>query len=129
MDILDSRDLITLREELRDTLLQQYNEHNTPVDSYDDMDMEWFSDTNDTLLHIKEIDALEDELNSEWKFGVALINEDYFTDYCEELCRDCGYISDNFPGWIEIDWKNTANNIRVDYNEVEYRGETYLCRL
>lgn len=129
MDILDSRDLITLRGELKESLLGQYNENNSPVDSYEDMDMEWFSDTNDTLLHIKEIDALEDELNSEWKFGITFINEDYFTDYCEELCRDCGYISDNFPGWIQIDWESTANNIRVDYNEVKYRGETYICRL
>lgn len=81
MDILDSRDLISLREELKKSLLEKYNENNSPVDSYDDMDMEWFSDTNDTLRHIKEIDALEDKLNSEWRFGAILINEDYFTAY------------------------------------------------
>lgn len=129
MDILDSRDLITLREELKNTLLQLYNEHNTPVDSYEDMDMEWFWDENDTLLHIKEIDTLEAELHSEWEDGVTLINEDDFTEYCEELCMDLGCIPDNFPSWIEIDWQNTGNNIRADYNAVNYRGETYLCRL
>lgn len=51
-----------------------------------------------------------------------------FEDYCEELVTDCGYISRDFPMWIEIDWTATANNVKRDYSEVEFRGESFLYR-
>jgi hypothetical protein len=57
-----------------------------------------------------------------------LIEEDDFDEYCKELLEDCGYISKDFPVWIEIDWDATANNVRQDYQEVEFRGTNYLFR-
>ena len=57
-----------------------------------------------------------------------LIAEDDFEEYVEELVTDCGYISKDLPSWIEIDWKATANNVRQDYSEVDFRGTTYLYR-
>ena len=42
--------------------------------------------------------------------------------------KGCGYISDDFPSWIEIDWEATAENVKQDYSELEYEGETYFYR-
>jgi len=39
-----------------------------------------------------------------------------------------GYISRDFPSWIEIDWKSTAENIKVDYTFGEYGGITFWGR-
>jgi DNA repair exonuclease SbcCD ATPase subunit len=64
----------------------------------------------------------------DWTHGVTLIRESYFTDYCEQTCKDCGYISDDFPGWIAIDWDKTADNMRMDYTEGDFDGVTYLAR-
>jgi hypothetical protein len=32
------------------------------------------------------------------------------------------------PDWIVIDWDATADNLKVDYTEVEFDGVTYLVR-
>ena len=39
-------------------------------------------------------------------------------DFAERLCEDCGYISNDMPSWIEIDWETTWEaNLRHDYYE------------
>ena len=45
-----------------------------------------------------------------------------------EYIEYCGYISDDFPSWIEIDWEATAENVKQDYSELEYEGGTYFYR-
>ena len=57
-----------------------------------------------------------------------MIEEDDFEDYVRELLVDCGYISKDFPYWIEIDWEATSENVKQDYSELEYKGETYYFR-
>ena len=79
-------------------------------------------------MSITDIEKLEDEIGSEFNYGVTLIPEEYFTDYVKDLLEDVGYISKDFPSWIEIDWEETANNVRQDYMEIEYNGRYYLVR-
>jgi hypothetical protein len=74
----------------------------------------------------KEIDDLRAKLDEIGNYEVTLIPEDEFAEYTEDLCKDCGYISKDFPSWIEIDWEATADNVRGDYNEIEFEGTTYL---
>jgi hypothetical protein len=82
----------------------------------------------------EELDALtalceEGESNcSDWIHGEALIREDHFEDYCQELVKDIGDMPRNIPSYIEIDWSKTANNLKVDYTEIDYGGVTYLVR-
>jgi len=63
-----------------------------------------------------------------WKYGETLIRESAFTDYVEELCQDCGFISKDFPWWIEIDWDQTARNVANDYTTVNFDGIDYYIR-
>ena len=45
-------------------------------------------------------------------------------EFAEEICQDCGYISNNIPHWIVIDWERTWEaNLRHDYIEI---GEGHI---
>ena len=90
-------------------------------EAVDDID---FDDTE-----LAELRALKDEIGSEWKYGVQLIPVDDFTDYCQEMLEDCGDLPKDLPSYIIIDWDETAENLKADYAETEFRGETYLYRV
>lgn len=136
---IDTRDLIERRDELKqqilDSFLETFEHYKDQTDEFDDILFEeeeiqsWKEDWEDELKEIEEIDNIENELGSEFDYGVTLVHEDYFEEYTEELLTDCGYISKDFPSWIEIDWEATANNVKQDYTEVEYQGETYYGRV
>lgn len=76
---------------------------------------------------LEELLSLKDEI-SEWQYGNTLILESDFEDYCKELCEEIGDLPKDLPGYIVIDWGETAVNLRADYSECEYLGETYLYR-
>lgn len=135
--MLDSRDLIQKREELKEEILNDFNEcfPQYEVETYGEILFEeeeiqsWAEQHEDSRTTIEEIDDLENEVStSEWYYGLTLILEKDFEDYVQDLITDCDYISKDFPSWIEIDWETTAENVKVDYSEVEFRGETYYYR-
>ena len=135
--MLDSRDLIQERDDLKEEILNDFNEcfPQYEVETFEDIlfDEEeiysWRENWEDDLQTIEEIDDLENEVsNSEWDYGLTLIPERYFEEYVQDLITDCGYISKDFPSWIEIDWETTADNVKADYSEVEFRGDTYYYR-
>lgn len=138
-DCIDTRDLIEKRDELKqqilDSFLETFEHYEDRTDDFEDILFEeeevqsWKEDWEDELKEIEEIDNIENELGSEFDYGVTLVNEDYWEDYVKDLLIDCGYISKDFPSWIEIDWDATANNVKQDYTEVEYQGETYYGRI
>lgn len=134
--MLNTRELFEEREDLKATILADFNAMfpQYETDDFDDILFEeeeiqsWKEDWLDEIVEITDIEKLEDEVGSEFEYGVTLIEEDEFEDYCRDLVEECGYISKDFPSWIEVDWSRTADNMRVDYSEVEYQGETYLFR-
>lgn len=138
MSYIDTRELIETRDELKEQVLNSFLEtfphYEEMTESFEDILFEeeevqgWRDVWQDEIDKISYIDEIEDEIGSEFDFGVTLIHEDDFTDYTENLLKDCGYISDDFPSWIEVDWEATAENIKQDYLELEYEGETYLYR-
>jgi hypothetical protein len=138
-DYIDTRDLIEKRDELKqqilDSFLETFEHYEDQTECFDDILFEeeeiqdWKEDWLDEITEICEIEKIEDELGSEFEYGVTLVHEDYFEEYTEELLIDCGYISKDFPSWIEIDWEATANNVKQDYTEIEYQGETYYGRI
>ena len=103
-------------EELR-TLERELSEAQDAVDAID------FDETE-----LEELRNLKDEVGGEWEYGVQLIPEDDFEDYCQELCEDIGDIPKDMPSYIVIDWEATCNNLRSDYSETTFRDETYLYR-
>ena len=144
--MIDTRNLEEKRNELKESILDDFNDKfNTEFDDFDDVILERLDSEDfvyldreaieefkiyweDEYTEIEEINNIENEVDNEFSYGCTLIDEDDFEDYTEELLIDCGYISKDFPSWIEIDWEATANNVRQDYSELEYRGTTYLFR-
>jgi hypothetical protein len=111
---IDTRDIIERIEELEDMR-----------DNYeDDWDESPESEELNNLLDLQE----ECSGSTDWKYGETLIRRSEWVDYCEELCKDCGYISSDLPSWIEIDWDATAENIEADYTSVYFDDVEYLIR-
>ncbi len=117
-DVIDSRDIIARIEELKASI-QDIND-----DCFPDIEKE-------AELGILESLAGETEGYAEdWLYGVTLISEGYFTEYCEELCRDIGDIPSELPWYINnhINWDGIAREIKMDYTEVDFDGQTYFIR-
>ena len=138
MNILDTRDLSKRREELKeeilDSFLENFPQYKEMTESFEDIRFEeeeiesWKEDFEDELKEIEEIDTIEDELSSNFEYGVTLVDVDDFEEYVEELLEDLDYIPKDFPSWIKIDWKATVDNVSQDYTEVTYQGNSYLGR-
>ena len=123
-----------LKQEILDSFLENFPHYEEMTESFEDIRFEeeeiesWKEDFEDELKEIEEIDDVENELGSEFEYGVTLVDVDDWEEYVEELLEDIGYIPKDFPSWIKIDWGATANNVKVDYIEVTYQGNRYLGR-
>lgn len=117
MDVIDSRDIIGRIEEL---------EKLTAPEATNEAFQAW-CDEYDSLNALQEqcVDYVSD-----WEYGVSLIRESYFTEYCRELVIDIGDIPSELPWYIEdhIDWKGVARELSADYMEVDFNGVTYFVR-
>lgn len=137
---LDTRDLAEKREELKqqilDSFLENFEHYEDMTGSFEDIRFEeeeiedWKADWEDELKEIEEINEVEDEVGSEFEYGCTLISEDDFEDYCKELLQDIGVLPDNIPSYIayNINWEGVADDLKVDYSELDYQGTTYLFR-
>lgn len=79
------------------------------------------------LEELEELDELETQI-SDWIHGETLINEDYFEEYAEDLANDLYDMQNDSWPFYHIDWEAAAEDLKQDYTEVEYDGETYYCR-
>ena len=140
MNTLDTRDLeierTELKEEILNDFLEVFPQYEDITDTFEDIRLDeeeiesWRDNWQTELEVIEDINELENSVGSEWSYGVTLIDEDDFEDYCEEELEQCGYFPKDFPQWIKnnIDWKGIAEDMKQDYSEVEFRGTTYLFR-
>ena len=39
------------------------------------------------------------------------------SEFAEQIASDCGYVREDLPGWIEIDWEESWDNLSYDYCE------------
>lgn len=121
-DVIDVRDLIERFEELE----SEYDAFDTPEEIKNWSDLEEFT-ILESILKELESNGGDEQWRGNW-YPVTLIAESYFTDYCVELLDDCGDLPRDLPSYIAIDWDVTAENLRVDYSEVEIGGSTYYYR-
>lgn len=149
-DILDSRDIIERINELereRDNW-QEDNElpDYIPGDSEKDLERikaeKWTDEQSDKWTEwdeseegeeLKALLKLQDEAEgyaSDWIYGATLIRKTYFVEYCKDLVNDIGDMPKNLPGYIEnnINWQGVADDLEIDYTEVDYDGVEYLVR-
>ena len=145
---LDVRDLIERYEGLKDQLESLTGKDQGDFGSFDywieyavenQSSFELPSIEFDELIEeITNLRALFDELkgnggDEQWHgdwYPLTLIDEDYFTEYCQELLADCGEIPSELPWYIErhIDWDGVASELKCDYSSVEFDGSTYYYR-
>ena len=138
MNATDTRTLSerreALKQEILDSFLENFPHYEEMTESFEDIRFEeeeiesWKEYYEDELQEIEAINSIENELGSEFEYGVTLVDVDDWEEYVKEFLEDIGYIPKDFPSWIEIDWEATANNVKQDYSEIEYQGTIYLYR-
>ena len=115
-DVIYSRDVIARIEELHEIATDENTEQNERTHANNELQV---------------LQALQDEAEGyapDWKYGCALIRYSYWVKYVQELLEDIGDLPKDLPHYIEIDWQRTAENIKVDYTEVDFDGVAYFVR-
>jgi len=141
-DVIDSRDIEKVIEELEsdiETYVEEEKEwEEEHIDSneqlaetaHTDKQVEDYEDTKEFLAALI---GIRDEVNSsEWDYGLTLIADSHFEDYCKELADDLGYLGsrqeEHNPLLDCIDWEQWADMCRQDYSSVEIDGTTFYYR-
>ena len=73
---------------------------------------EWDKEIVDSFLEEFELSAVDricDAYHGSWRNGA---------EFAEQLVQDCGYINQELPYWIEVDWEKTWDNLSYDYTEI-----------
>ena len=111
-------------------LLDEYNEtycweYNDMVDFIKEYGEEKFRDYYED--YYRAIDDLgEDIVNAFIEVfyieSIGNIEESYQgqmsgSEFAEQIASDCGYVRGDLPSWIEIDWKESWDNLSYDYCE------------
>ena len=120
-DNIYTDDLITRREEI----IEEINDGLTGT-------LIAQSDLENLIEEFYEIAQIEADC-SDFSYGETLIHEDNFVDYIEQLISDVYhevYEVVEKCSWpvVTIDYEQSANDAKMDYTEVEYRGDTYYTR-
>jgi hypothetical protein len=125
-DVIDSRDVIARIDELCDEreAFEHDDDGNLTGASWADS----YPDDAAELAVLEKLASDGEDYAPDWQYGATLIRETYFSEYCEDMLKDIGDLPQDLPGYIAIDWDATANNIGVDYTEVDFDGVTYLVR-
>lgn len=99
------------------------------LDELDGATGEELIDVQNELEDIEEISMY----CSDFEYGGYIIHEDYFETYIEQFIADVYYEVYNLVescSWpvVTIDYEASAEDAKVDYTTVEYKGETFYTR-
>ena len=90
------------------------------------------SPDDDDAEYIQKIEKLKQELgHEEFEQGITLISEYEFKHYAKEMAFDCGYLSGSAYGSpsnpIEffVDWEGFSDQLKIDYDEIDFDDTTY----
>lgn len=133
-DVIDSRDVIERIEELRaerDAWIEEVEENdNFEFDMSPETD--WHNANTDEGLELNALEKLAEEASGyspDWEYGEALIRASYFTEYAQQLAEDCGMVNGDAT-WPNnhIEWEAAADELKIDYTEVDFDGVAYYIR-
>ena len=132
-DFIDSRDIIERIEELESELQDlesEIDDTNVEIDQAKQELEDWKESNLEELETLKSLAEESSCFAPDWEYGATLIRESYFTEYCEDLCKDIGDIPSELPWYISnhIDWDGVAREIKMDYTEVDFDGVAYFIR-
>jgi len=81
-----------------------YEDYTRMVDQYDQETVDSFLEVFDLM----DVEHLQDAYNGHYESGA---------EFAESFVSDTGYIQQDLPYWIAIDWKETWENLSYDYTE------------
>jgi hypothetical protein len=117
-DLIDSRDVTDLIEYFEAKL----------ESLVDDELQDFKNEYGDKLESLKKLAEEGEAAAPDWNFGETMILESYFTEHVMQTIKDCGDLPQDIPSYIEIDEEKTAENLKADYQEIDFDGETYYIR-
>lgn len=117
-DIIDSREVIDRIEELR-----------ADLEGFEDKSGMEYDDEIEELRILEELNEEGEACAPDWIYGEYMIRESYFKDYAMDLADDLG-LMENCNQWPAtcIDWDRAADELKMDYSEIEFDGVTYYVR-
>ena len=81
-----------------------FEDYRQAVHEYDQETVDAFLEEFDLM----DVEHLNDAYQGQYRSGA---------EFAENLVTDCGYIHQELPYWIEIDWEKTWDNLSYDYSE------------
>ena len=91
-----------------DDFINNYETYQRLVDDYG-------QEVVDEFMEDYDIENFEEMYQGQYESGA---------EFAEQICQDCGYITNDIPHWIVIDWERTWEaNLRHDYIEI---GEGHI---
>lgn len=125
-DTIAMSDLLDAIAEIED----EYNELKDAAESGEESDLEALDEFCETSGWTVMNDLVDEVTQScgDWQHEV-LISESYFKEYAQELAEDIGAVNRN-ADWPNncIDWDAAAEQLKMDYAEVDFDGKAYWIR-
>ena len=94
-----------LKEYDEDQFVEYYEQYETLVSDYG----QGLVDEYIEYYFLDAIDHFEDAYSGEYESGA---------DFAQQMASDFGYINNNIPNWVEIDWQATWDNLSDDYSDI-----------
>jgi flagellar hook-basal body complex protein FliE len=125
-------DELTLEEEedFENTLDALFEVVEEAQKALDEFNQSFDKDELDTLTEV----IRQGEEASDWSYGEGLIHESYFTQYTEDLIKDCYELPKEFESgkwpWkhMTLDYEGAAEEAKSDYSTIDVEGHTYYIR-
>ena len=94
-----------IKEYGEDKFREYYEQYSSLVDDYG----QGLVDEYIECYFLDAIDHFEDAYSGEYESGA---------EFAEQMVSDMGYVNNNIPSWVEIDWQATWDNLSDDYTEI-----------
>ena len=94
-----------IKEYGEDKFREYYEQYETLVSDYG----QGLVDEYIEYYFLGAIDHFEDAYSGEYESGA---------EFAEQMVADMGYINNNIPSWVEIDWQSTWDNLSQDYADI-----------
>ena len=94
-----------IKEYGEDKFREYYEQYETLVSDYG----RGLVDEYIEYYFLDAIDHFEDAYSGEYESGA---------EFAEQMVADMGYVNNNIPSWVEIDWQATWENLSDDYAEI-----------
>lgn len=143
-EFINPRDVEVEADEYEDSIAckqEEINDIETQIQDLDDEDESYDDDLADLECQLEnlkdELTGLEEEAEDIFELrsdcnnyarGDTLINEDYWVEYVQQMAEDIdGIDTSNWP-YNRIDWEAAAEDLRMDYTTITWRGQDFYVR-